>query len=406
MGKNGLYINVPNVFRCPISMDVMKSPVSLCTGITYDRSSIQHWLESGHDTCPATMQVLSSKDFVPNLTLHRLINMWVQSSTRRPESESSAISEEVVKVLMEKIERESCVDSLSKVVELVSSCEDNQRFLVRFGGFIEVISGVLKKKCVEMEALELVVSVFDSILSETGIKERLNGLILKSNQESDCISSIISILPSGNLKSQIQSVRLLESIAIDVESKRKIAESSEFFPILLNLIRTSADPSLNDTVSSLLITVAVTPKAKSQLVQNGIVSILSSTITDQNNKNHDKAMKLLAAVSSCSEGRLAIREDSKCAAGIANRLLKVSKTAAEDGVTVLWSMCCTYKDERVKEALVKSDAVAKLLLVMQREGEEGVVRRRCADLIKAVMAGCKGEYLAGYQTKTTHIMPC
>ncbi|GLT32167.1 hypothetical protein SLA2020_068530 [Shorea laevis] len=406
MGKNELYINVPNVFRCPISMDVMKSPVSLSTGITYDRSSIQHWLESGHDTCPATMQVLSSKDFVPNLTLHRLINMWVQSSTRRPESESSAISEEVVKVLMEKIERESCVDSLSKVVELVSSCEDHQRFLLRFGGFIEVISGVLRKKCVEIEALELVVNVLDSILSETGIKERLNGLILKSNQEFDCISSIISILQNGNLKSQIQSVRLLESIAIDVESKRKIAESPEFFPILLNLIRTNTDPSLNDTVSSLLVTVAVTRKAKSQLVQNGIVSILSTTITDENNKNHDKSMKLLAAVSSCSEGRLAISEDSKCAAGIVDRLLKVSKTAADDGVTVLWSMCCMYKDERVKEALVKSEAVAKLLLVMQREGEEGMVRRMCADLIKAVMAGCKGEYLAGYQTKTTHIMPC
>ncbi|GLU16565.1 hypothetical protein SLE2022_329930 [Rubroshorea leprosula] len=405
MVRNQLCINVPSVFRCPISLDVMKSPVSLCTGITYDRSSIQHWLESGHDTCPATMQVLSSKDFVPNLTLHRLINLWVQSATRRPESESSAISEEAVKVLMEKIERKSCVDSLTKIEEFVSSCADNRKFLMRFGGFVEVIAGVLRRNSVEIVALKLVVSVLDSILSENGVKERLNGLILKSNQEFNCFSSIISILQNGNQKSQIQSVRLLESIALDDQSKRKIAEVPNLFPLLLHRLRTNSDPDLNDTVSSLLITVSITRDAKSELVQNGIVPHLSNFLTDENNKSHDKAMKLLARVSSCSEGRMAIREDPKCVARVAEMLLKVSKTAAEDAVLVLWRLFSAYKDERVKEAVVKSNAVAKLLLLMQREDEE-LMRKRCGDLIKAVMAGCKDGYLASYQTKSAHIMPC
>ncbi|GLT61887.1 hypothetical protein SLA2020_345610 [Shorea laevis] len=405
MVRNEMYINVPSVFRCPISLDVMKSPVSLSTGITYDRSSIQHWLESGHDTCPATMQVLPSKDFVPNLTLHRLINLWVRSPTRKPESESSAISEEAIKVLMEKIERKSCVDSLTKIEEIVSSCEDNRKFLMRFGGFVEVIAGVLRRNSVEIVALKLVVSVLDSILSENGVKERLNGLILKSDQEFNCFSSIISILQNGNLKSQIQSVRLLESIALDGQSKRKIAEAPNLFPLLLHLLRTNSDPDLNDTVSSLLITVSITRTAKSELVQNGIVSLLSNFLADENNKSHDKAMKLLAMVSSCSEGRMAIREDPKCVARVAEMLLKVSKTTAEDAVLVLWRLCSAYKDERVKEAVVKSNAVAKLLLLMQREDEE-LMRKMCRELIKAVMAGCKDECLASYQTKSTHIMPC
>ncbi|KAL7246778.1 hypothetical protein ACSBR2_001811 [Camellia fascicularis] len=49
-------------------MDMMKSSVSLSTGITYDQSSIQTWLNNGHNTCPATIQVLPFTDFVPNLT--------------------------------------------------------------------------------------------------------------------------------------------------------------------------------------------------------------------------------------------------------------------------------------------------------------------------------------------------
>ena len=407
MVKEELYITLPSVFRCPISMDVMKSPVSLCTGVTYDRSSIQQWLESGHDTCPATMQVLPSKDFVPNLTLHRLINFWVQSSTRRPGSDSPrllqatppAISEVQAKLLIEKIDSDSCVDSLSKVTEFISCCEENRRFLVRFGGFIEVIAGVLRRKCVEIEALAMAVRILDLLLSENGVKERLNKLILKSNQENNFLSTIVLILQNGSLNSKIKSVQVLDSLALDTESKRKIADSQNLISILLHLIKTSNNnQSLNDAVISFLITVSITRSVKSYLIQSGAVEILSNSLTG-------KSLKLLAILCTCCEGRLAISSEPKCAAGIVEKLLKVSKTATEDAVMVLWSMCCLSKDEKVKEEVVKGNGVTKILVVMQREGE-GNVKMMCRDLVKALRAGCKDWCLGSYETKTTHIRPC
>ncbi|GKU87398.1 hypothetical protein SLEP1_g1799 [Rubroshorea leprosula] len=72
---------------------------------------------------PISLEVLLSKDFVPNVTLHRLINLLAQSSTGRPESESSAVLEEVVKFLMEKIERPLCLTSWS-LSTLVKIMED------------------------------------------------------------------------------------------------------------------------------------------------------------------------------------------------------------------------------------------------------------------------------------------
>ncbi|XP_078440885.1 U-box domain-containing protein 28-like [Wolffia australiana] len=74
--------SVPSSFLCPISLEVMKSPVSLSTGVTYDRTSIQAWLDAGHNTCPATMQVLPSKDLTPNLVIRRLIDLWCENSTK------------------------------------------------------------------------------------------------------------------------------------------------------------------------------------------------------------------------------------------------------------------------------------------------------------------------------------
>ncbi|XP_021285317.1 U-box domain-containing protein 29-like [Herrania umbratica] len=406
MVKEELYITVPSVFRCPISLDVMKSPVSLCTGVTYDRSSIQHWLESGHDTCPATMQVLPSKDFVPNLTLHRLINLWVQSSTLRPGSDSPrlllatspVISEVQAKLLMEKIESESCVDSLTKVAEFVSCSEENGRSIVRFGDSIEIIASVLRRKCVEIKALEMAVRILDLILSENGVKERLNKLILESSQENDFLSSIVLILQNGSLNPKTEAIRVLDSIALDSESKRRIAESQNLIYVLVHLLKSNDNEPLNDAVVSFLTNVSITRSIKSQLIQNGAVEILSSSLTE-------KSLKMLAVLCTCPEGRSAISSDPKCAAGIVERLLKVSKTATEDAVLVLWSVCCLRKDEKVKEEVVKGNGVTKILVVMQREGE-GNVRIMCRDLVKALRAGCKDWSLGSYETRTTHIRPC
>ncbi|KAI4964594.1 hypothetical protein ZWY2020_005383 [Hordeum vulgare] len=81
----------PAAFRCPISLEVMRSPVSLPTGATYDRASIQRWLDSGHRTCPATRLPLASTDLVPNLLLRRLIHL--HAATLPPSPSPEALSQ-------------------------------------------------------------------------------------------------------------------------------------------------------------------------------------------------------------------------------------------------------------------------------------------------------------------------
>jgi hypothetical protein len=68
----------PHLFLCLISMEVMDDPVTVSTGVTYDRRSIERWLlEYGGATCPATMQPLASLDLTPNHTLKRVIDSWL-----------------------------------------------------------------------------------------------------------------------------------------------------------------------------------------------------------------------------------------------------------------------------------------------------------------------------------------
>ncbi|CAN1130273.1 U-box domain-containing protein 29 [Linum perenne] len=408
MGRDmqDLYITLPNLLRCPISLDVMKSPVSLSTGVTYDRSSIQKWLESGHDTCPATMQVLPNKDFVPNLTLLRLINIYNQSSSRRP---ASAVSHDQIRIWIHKlrssIERK---EPLLQLAEFAGCSAANRKVLVGIDGFLEAIVVSLSGK---IDELELAVRILGLVSGENGVGGKLNRLlILQSGNRNQLLPLISILLEAKNSGSKVDAIRVLDSISIDNQSKRFVSETENLVPILFLLLRQESDDlKLHDAVFSLLISIAVTRSLRGRLVELGLVSFLSRTVTNRNAKAPlaEKSLKLLSILSTCPEGRSAISEDTNCVGGIVERLMKVSKAATEDAVAVLWSTCCLFNDRTVAEKAVKNHGVTKVLLVMQSE-VEGNVKAMCRELVKAFRAACTGNGCGGvesYNTKTTHIMP-
>ncbi|XP_076883056.1 U-box domain-containing protein 19-like [Bidens hawaiensis] len=63
-------------FRCPISLEIMSDPVTLTTGHTYDRSSIEKWFGSGNLTCPVTGEKVNNTSLVSNLCIKNLIKQY------------------------------------------------------------------------------------------------------------------------------------------------------------------------------------------------------------------------------------------------------------------------------------------------------------------------------------------
>ncbi|KAJ6416468.1 hypothetical protein OIU84_002347 [Salix udensis] len=69
--------HLPDDFKCPISLEIMSDPVILSSGHTFDRSSIQRWLDSGHRTCPITKLPLPEHPcLIPNHALRSLISSF------------------------------------------------------------------------------------------------------------------------------------------------------------------------------------------------------------------------------------------------------------------------------------------------------------------------------------------
>uniref|UniRef100_J3LDL7 U-box domain-containing protein n=1 Tax=Oryza brachyantha TaxID=4533 RepID=J3LDL7_ORYBR len=175
----GLEVKVPTFFRCPISLDVMRSPVSLCTGVTYDRASIQRWIDSGNATCPATMLPLPSTDLVPNLTLRRLIALW--ASTAAPSSSSSSPAPSAVGPTPAAAEAELLrqvaapgmdpCPALRKLAAFLSDDdvdEFDKNALVRAGGAAETVATVLRRRRGKDAGVEAVEAVLRGVAMMKG----------------------------------------------------------------------------------------------------------------------------------------------------------------------------------------------------------------------------------------------
>lgn len=386
-------------------MDVMKSPVSLCTGVTYDRVSIQKWLDSGHNTCPATMQVLQSTDVVPNLTLRRLIRVWSDSYLLRPESHASFnnhLAFDSIKKLINNEQTEAVsLGSLSSIVSFANLSVENRESLAKLDGFVPMMASIWKLSN-EIEVVELVVTALDLILPEKGVKEQL--IKLYSNDAS--LSPFNYVLQNGSLDARISAARVLESLAaFDNESRRVIADQSILLKELYRLASSETEQRAVEAGFAALIGVSTSRQSKKELVRLGIVRTAGKIISGQVNTVTliEKVMKILEMVSTCTEGRTAISEDENCVPAVVHRLMKASTAATEHGIGVIWSLCYMSRDRTAQESAMRSNGLTKVLLVMQSNCS-GTVKQMCRELVKVFRVNSKS-CLASYETRTTHITP-
>ncbi|GER53093.1 U-box domain-containing protein 9 [Striga asiatica] len=74
------YSAAPEEFVCPLSKELMRDPVIIATGQTFDRPFIQKWLKAGNRTCPKTEQVLSHTILTPNHLIRDMITHYCKTN--------------------------------------------------------------------------------------------------------------------------------------------------------------------------------------------------------------------------------------------------------------------------------------------------------------------------------------
>ncbi|XP_058098989.1 U-box domain-containing protein 27-like [Magnolia sinica] len=396
MVRKELVVSVPSYFRCPISLDVMKSPVSLCTGVTYDRSSIQKWIDSGHNTCPATMQPLLTKDFTPNRTLQTLIRSW-QSSLSQSNPTVHLLSPHQALSLLHQLGPTTTppLHSLSKIASFIDQDPiKNRDFLVN-AGCVPILIGVFRDYNQRLDVAEAVVRVLRLVLTDS-IEAGVMDLIDRN--------WLLAVLRRGSVEARIDSARILELVFVVCNDDRSVTELEGVLFELLRLMNLENDKEAADAGLSCLIAVSARRKLRSQIVRLGAIRVIGNLLSGSESAGvAEKALKMLEMLSGCAEGRAAICEDPTCVPAIVGRMLKVSDAATERAVVVLWSICHLFRDRKAQEAVTRSNGLTKILLLMQSNCSPAA-RQMCGDLVKIFRVNSKS-CLSSYDTKTTHIMP-
>ena len=68
--------NIPDHFKCPISLEIMNNPVIIESGITFEKKNIEEWFLH-HNTCPITRRIVRSTS-IPNIVLKGMIRDFTE----------------------------------------------------------------------------------------------------------------------------------------------------------------------------------------------------------------------------------------------------------------------------------------------------------------------------------------
>ncbi|RWR80600.1 U box domain-containing protein [Cinnamomum micranthum f. kanehirae] len=204
----------PLHFRCPISMELMQDPVTISTGVTYERKNIEKWFNTyKKTTCPATMQLLEGLDLTPNHTLKRLILSWQEQNTASSSSSSGGIEHNEVALLLRTIESTPFkVSSLKKLRSMIEKDDEIKGDLVKFGG-TEVLGHIIFQILVENSDFV----TFRACEEAMGVLYHLqlsdDEVLIQLLSEPDCIKSMAIMLQRGSAEARLHTVAILRRMA-------------------------------------------------------------------------------------------------------------------------------------------------------------------------------------------------
>jgi hypothetical protein len=360
---------VPSYFVCPISLQLMRDPVTLPTGISYDRAAIARWLAApgARRTCPVTRQPLEhGLELTPNHTLRRLIQSWAASV-----SPGSAVDEEVAALRPVSSDKVASllsdaaaaqVGALRRLRELAAECEDSRAMLESQGGVFDVLSRVVTSGSACSTAREEAVGVLASLR----IPEQ--ELIGVSTRHGNLAESLTAVLRSSNLQSRAHAVQLVRTLADAVVPAWVIGLNAELLAEVVGVVRDRV--SARATKASLHALAALCPygRHRVKIVGAGAVAALVELLLDEPERRVcELALAVLDRLCTCAEGRAELVAHAAGVAVVGKKVLRVSEAASERAVRVLRSVARHAATPAVLQEMAQCGVVGKLCLALRSE---------------------------------------
>ncbi|XP_074286307.1 U-box domain-containing protein 26-like [Silene latifolia] len=374
-------VQIPYYFRCPISLELMTDPVTVCTGQTYDRSSIESWVSTGNITCPVTRSPLSDFTLIPNHTLRRLIQEWCVANrsfgVERIPTPKQPADPSLVRSLLNQVASgsnlvQNRVAAMRRIRGLARDSEKNRL----------VISA--------MNVRDVVISILFSSAPDLCDELRYESLALLAvfpPSDSDCptiasdpgkIQYLVNLLfHPTSIEVRVNSASLLESVIAGTKSpelRSFITAHDEVFPGVVALL-TLASPSpraLKVGVKTLF-ALCLNKQHRHKAVSAGAVDALIMRLAELDKCDCERALATVELLCRIPQGCAAFASHALTVPLLVKTILKVSDRATEYAAGALLSLCSTA--ERLQIEAVNAGVLTQLLLLVQSDCTERAKRK-------------------------------
>ncbi|MED6124148.1 hypothetical protein PIB30_056315 [Stylosanthes scabra] len=348
--------DVPWVFICPISLEPMREPVTLCTGQTYDRSNILKWLSLGHNTCPTTMQHLWDHSLTPNTTLHAFIFTWFSQKHFSIKKCLQDVQERAFSLLesLNKVKGQARVKSLKELRQLLDSHPSIRNTVVEHNGvsLVSSLLGPFTSHAVGSEAIGILVKLD---LSSEAKKNLMNPAK---------VSLLVDIMNEGTIQTKMNCAKLIETLLLEGH----VSPSLSLLVGLLRLVRDKKHPSgvvLNGLKLINMCSSSSQESVITSIVSIGAVPQLVDLLPTLNDECLEIALCILEVLSKTQEGRMALKDYCpNVVVNVVTLLMRVSERCKQFALSILWGIYKLAPEQCASEAM-EAGLAGKLLLVIQ-----------------------------------------
>ncbi|OAY40756.1 E3 ubiquitin-protein ligase PUB23 [Manihot esculenta] len=375
-------IDVPPFFLCPISLQIMKDPVTVPTGITYDRESIEKWLFSGkNETCPVTKQVISDCDLTPNLTLMRLIQSWCTLNASHGIERIPTPKPPISKAQVAKLIKDATTSSPQKIacvrkLRSIANMSDTNRRTMEAAGAVEFLASIVndfssssfEKSTSDGDGFEVTTPSDEALSFLHSLQLSESGLRILTGKNGEMIQSLTNVLQNGNYESRAYAVLLLKSIFEVADPMQMINLKPQLFTEIVQVLRDQISHQASKAALKLLVSLCPWGRNRIRAVEAHAVSVLIDLLLDSKEKRAcEMALTVLDLLCKCAEGRAELLSHGAGVAVVSKKILRVSQAASEKAVRILLSVSKFSATSSVVQEMLQIGVVAKLCLVLQMD---------------------------------------
>ncbi|XP_027163052.1 U-box domain-containing protein 17 [Coffea eugenioides] len=383
------FITIPKDFCCPISLDLMRDPVIISTGQTYDRSSISRWMEEGHCTCPKTGQMLVHTKLVPNRALRNLIMQWCSAhgfpcdppehgdpccdiiAATSPSKATVEANKATARILIQQLANgsEGAKTIAARELRLLAKNGKENRAYIAEAGAIPHLKKLLSSP--------------DAVAQENSVTAMLNLSIYDKNKsrivdEDGCLESIVRVLKFGcTTEARENAAATLFSLSAVHDYKKRIALEDGAVEALAGLLREGTPRGKKDAVTALFNLSTHTDNCV-RMIDSGAVTALVGALGCEGVA--EEAAGALALIVRQPIGAEAVGNEEKAVAGLIGMMRCGTPRAKENAVAALLELCRSG-GSAAAEKVLKAPALAGLLQTLLFTGTKRA-RRKAASLAR------------------------